>query len=203
VETGQWAALIVIVRKADGYVRICGDYKVTINPYLESNVYPMPNPGDLFATLPGGARFSSLDMKQAYQQMQVEVDSQDYLTVNTNKGLFTYTRMPFGICTAPSIWQKEMDIRILAGVPRTVCYIYDILVVGENETQHDEWLMIVLQRLDKAGLKLKPEKCEFNKTQVEYLGRVISDRGIHPSENKVTAIRDAPPSENVTELQAF
>jgi hypothetical protein len=110
--------------------------------------------------------------------------------------------MPFDICTAPSIWQREME-RILAEVPATVCYMDDILVVGENEIQHDERLMIVLQRLDKAGLKLKPEKCEFNKTQVEYLGRVISDRGIHPSENKVTAIRDAPPSENVTELQAF
>jgi hypothetical protein len=66
--------------------------------------------------------------------------------------------MPFDICTAPSIWQREME-RILAEVPATVCYMDDILVVGENEIQHDERLMIVLQRLDKAELKLKPEKC--------------------------------------------
>ena len=84
-----------MVRKADGTVRLCGDYKVTINPYLESNPYPMPNPENLFATLAGGAIFSRLDMKHAYQQLQLELDSQEYLTVNTSKGLFAYTRMPF------------------------------------------------------------------------------------------------------------
>ena len=184
VESSQWAALIVMVQEADGTVRLCGDYKVTINPYLESNPYPTPNPEDLFATLAGGAIFSRLDMKHAYQQLQVELDSQEYLTMNTSKGLFAYTRMPFGINTAPSIWQRKMD-RILAG---TVCYMDDILVVGENESQHDERLMAVLQKLDKAGLKLKREKCEFNKSQVEYLGHVISSRGIQPSESKVASI---------------
>ena len=79
----------------------------------------------------------------------------------------------------------------------------DILVVGENESQHDERLMAVLQKLNKAGLKLKREKCEFNKSHVEYLGDVISSRGIQPSESKVAAIRDAPPPTNVTELKAF
>ncbi|XP_062513350.1 uncharacterized protein K02A2.6-like [Corticium candelabrum] len=148
VESSQWAVPIVVVQKADGTVHLCGDYKVTSNPYLESNPYPMSNSDDLFATLAGGAIFSRLDMKHAYQQLQVELDSQEYLTVNTSKGLFTYTRMPFGISTAPSIWQREMD-RILAGVAGTVCYMDDILVVGENESQHDERLMAVLQKLAK------------------------------------------------------
>ena len=92
VESSQWAAPIVLVWKADGTVRLCGDYKVTINPYLESNPYPMPNPKDLFATLAGGAIFSRLDMKHAYQQLQVKLDSQEYLTVNTSKGLFAYVK---------------------------------------------------------------------------------------------------------------
>ena len=110
--------------------------------------------------------------------------------------------MLFGISTAPGIWQREID-RILAGVAGTVCYIDDILAVGENESQHDERLMAVLQKLDKAGLKLKREKCEFSKSQVEYLGHVISSRGIQLSESKVAAIRDAPPPTSVTELKAF
>ena len=93
--------------------------------------------------------------------------------------------------------------RILAGAVGTVCYVDDILVVGENESNHDEILMAVLQKLDKAGLKLKREKCEFNKSQVEYLGHVISSRGIQSSESKVAAIRDAPPPTSVTELKAF
>ena len=93
--------------------------------------------------------------------------------------------------------------RILAGVAGTVCYMDGILVVGENESQHDERLMTVLQKLDKVGLKLKREKCEFNKSQVEYLGNVISSRCIQLSESKVAAIQDAPPPTNVTELKAF
>ena len=185
MESSRWVAPIVVVRKADRTVRLRGDYKVTINPYLESNPHPMPNPEDLFATLAGGAIFSRLDMKHAYQQL--ELDSQEYLTVNTSKGLFTNTRMPFGISTAPSIWEREMD-RILAGVGGTVCYMNDTLVVGENKSQHDERLMAVLQKLNKAGLKLKREKCEFNKSQIEYLGHVITSRGIQPSESKVAAI---------------
>ena len=200
VESSQWAVPIVGVQKADGTVwRLQGD---TINPYLESNPYPMPNPEDIFATLAGGAIFSRLDIKHAYQQLQVELDSQEYRTVNTSKGLFAYTQMPFEISTAPSIWQREMD-RILEGVAGTVCYMDDILVLGENESQHGERLMAVLQKLDKACLKLKREKCELNKSQVEYLDHVISSRGIQPSESKVEAIRDAPPPTNVTELKAF
>lgn len=88
---------------------------MTINPYLENNQYPMPNQQDLFAALAGGTRFSKLDMTQAYMQMQVEAGSQKYLTINTNKGLFMFARMPFGITTAPIIWQQQMD-RILTGV---------------------------------------------------------------------------------------
>ena len=77
---------IVVVRKSDGSIRLCGDYKVTINEYLENIEYPTPNAQDLFATLAGGRRFTRLDLKQAYQQMEVDTGSQPYLTINTRKG---------------------------------------------------------------------------------------------------------------------
>jgi hypothetical protein len=169
VEKSDWAAPIVVVRKGDGSVRVCGDYKVTINPFLDMSQYPMPNPRDLFATLVGGKRFTRLNLKQAYQQMRVSPDSQQYLTVNTHKGLFAYTRMPFGISSAPGIWQKAMD-SILAGIPGVLCYLDDMLVVGQNEGEHNERLIAVLERLDRAGMKLKIDKCEFNQPRVEYLG---------------------------------
>ena len=103
VEISQWAAPIVVVRKADGTVCLCGDFKVTVTPYLEINPYPMHNPEDLFATIARGAIFSRLDMKHAYQQLQVKLDSQEYLTVNTSKGLAVRLHsMPFGISTAPA-----------------------------------------------------------------------------------------------------
>ncbi|XP_062500846.1 uncharacterized protein K02A2.6-like [Corticium candelabrum] len=97
VDYSDWAAPVVVVRRRDGSLRICGDYKVTVNSYLEMNAYPLPNPQDLFATLArgGGRYFSELEMKQAYLQMKVSPQSQKYLTINKSKGLFAYTRMPF------------------------------------------------------------------------------------------------------------
>ncbi len=81
VEQSEWASRIVVVRKSDGSIRLCGDYKVTINEYLENIEYPTPNAQDLFATLAGDRRFTSLDLEQAYQQMDVDTGSQQYLTI--------------------------------------------------------------------------------------------------------------------------
>ena len=135
---------------------MCGDYKVSINPYVETERYPMPTPQDLFTTLAGGKVFTRLDMKQAYQQMRVSPDAQACLTINTSKGLFVYTRMPFGITSAPAIWQEAMD-EILAGIPGCICYLDDILVVGSSQEEHDQLLDTVLDRLSKRGVRLQKE----------------------------------------------
>ena len=154
INRSEWASSIVIVRKADGSIRVCGDYKVSVNPYHETECYPMPNPQDLFSTLAGRRVFTCLDMKQAYQQMKISPDSQAYLTINTGRGLFVYTRMPFGITFAPAIWQKAMG-EILAGIPGCICYLDDIPVVGGSQEEHDQRLDIVLDRLNKRGIRLK------------------------------------------------
>ena len=122
VTYSEWAAPIVSVRKKDGKIRLCGDYKVTINPALEVDQYPLPRPDDLFATLTGGKMFTKLDLSQAYQQLRLDEDSTKYATVNTHRGLYRYTRMPFGIASAPAIFQKVMDT-ILQGVPNVICMV--------------------------------------------------------------------------------
>jgi hypothetical protein len=128
VESSEWAAPIVVVRKGDDSIRICGGYKVSINPYLDANAYPMPNPQDLFLTVAGGKDFSKLDMKQAYQQMQVDEQSQKYLTVNANKG-FLHTRMPFGISTALE-YGRERWMEFCQEFLESFVILNDILVVG-------------------------------------------------------------------------
>ena len=202
VEQSEWASPILVVRKSDGSIRLCGDYKVAMNEYLENIEYPTPNAQDVFATLAGGRRFTRLDLNQAYQQMEVDTGSQQYLTISTRKGLFTYTRMPFGIRTAPRIFQKTMDM-ILSGIPGVCCFLNDIMIVGSTDAEHDARVRQVSQRLRQRVVRLKKDKCEFGQSEVTYLGHRVDQEGLKPTEDKVKAIREAPEPRNVTELKAF
>ena len=202
VEHSSWATPVVLVPKPDKTIRLCGDYKVTINPWVKQEGYPLPTVQDLFSTLAGGKLFTKLDLKQAYQQLQVDEGSQEYLTINTHKGLYRYTRLPFGVSSAPSIFQATMD-QILQGVNNTICYLDDILVTGKNETEHIETLEEVLQRLQHHGVKIRLDKCQFLQKSVEYLGHRIDASGLHPTEAKVKAIVDAPTPKNLSELKSY
>ena len=102
VEWSEWATPIVPVPKKDGSVRLCGDYKVTVNPELQAKQYPLPRIEDIFANLVAGQKFSKIDLRQAYHQLAMEVDLKKYLTINTHMGLFQYTRLVFGITSAPA-----------------------------------------------------------------------------------------------------
>ena len=129
VRTSEWATPIVVVPKKEGNIRICGDYKVTVNPALAVDIHPIPKPQELFASLAGGEKFTKLDLSQAYQQLLLDEKSKELMTINTHKGLFRYTRLPFGVASAPAIFQRTMD-SILQGIPRVCCYIDDILISG-------------------------------------------------------------------------
>ena len=137
VSYSSWAALVVAVPKKDGKLRICGDYKVTINPCLEIDKHPLPKPDDLFATLSGGKIFSKVDLSQEFQQMTLHVDSRHLITINTHRGLYQYNRLPFGVASAPALFQRAMDT-LLQGIPNALCYIDDILVTGSTLMQHME-----------------------------------------------------------------
>ena len=202
VDSSDWAAPIVAVPKKDGRFRLCGDYKVTINQALIVDQYPLPKPEDLFATLANGTRFSKLDLSQAYLQLQLDDASMPYVTVNTHQGLYQYTRLPFGVASAPAIFQRLMDT-ILQGVPGVICYIDDILVTGASEEDHLRNLEEVLRRLEEHGFRLKRGKCIFLAKSVEYLGHQIDRQGIRALPSKVEAIANAPQPTNVQELRSF
>jgi len=126
------------VPKADGAVRICRDYKVTVDSALDVDQYPLPHLADPMASLTGGQKFSKIDLTSAYQQMVLEKESRQYVTINmfntinTHRGLYRFTHLPFGIASVPAIFQKAVDA-ILQGVPNTICYIDDILVTGRSD----------------------------------------------------------------------
>ena len=202
VDHSVWAAPIVAVPKKDGKFRICGDYKVTVNKFLDVDQYPLPKPADLFATLSGGQVFTKLDLTQAYQQLLLDDSSQQYTTINTHQGLYRYTRLPFGIASAPAIFQKTMDV-ILQGIPHVCCYIDDILITGVNQQEHLQNLEEVLRRLEQNNLRIKKSKCEFFKDSVEYLGHSVDSQGLHTLPSKVEAILKAPDPENLQQLRSF
>lgn len=109
VDRSDWAAPIVVVPNKDKSVRICGDYKVTVNQCIQKEDYPLPNAEDLFATLARDKVFSKLDLSFAYQQLPLDTESEQYLVVNTHKGLYKYHRLAYGVSNAPAIFRKTMD----------------------------------------------------------------------------------------------
>ena len=200
VEVSEWAAPIVPVLKQDKRsVRIC---RVTVNPVSKLDRYPIPKMADLFAKLSKGKYFTKLDLSHAYQQIPLDEESKRYVVVNTQKGLFRYTRLPFGVASAPAIFQRVID-NLLQGIEGVVTYLDDILIAGSSEEQHLQMLDEVLGRLEKAGLRVKPKKCEFMRTSVTYLGHRVDESGLHPLTLKMQAIRDAPTPESVPKLQSY
>ena len=157
----EWATPLVVLPKPNGRFRICGDFKVTLNPSLVVDQYPLPTPQDMFATLAGGKEFTTLDLAQAYLQLELDETTQKlYSVVNTQKGLYKFKRLPFGVSSAPAMFQKVMDT-VLRRIPRVICYIDDILVTGTTREEHLSNLEQVLCRLQKHGSRLNKPKCKY------------------------------------------
>lgn len=198
----EWAAPIVAVLKSNGSVRVCDDYKVSDNKVIICDTHPIPRSEDIFAAMAEGVSFSKLDLSHAYLQLQLDDEARDYLVINTHKGLFEYTRMPFEITSAPAIFQRTMD-NLLQGLIHVCMYNDNILITGEVEEEHLQTLNAVVTRLENAGVWLKKDKCVFMAADVVYLGHRISKEGLQPIADKVKVIADAPTPTNVSELRAF
>ena len=203
VDFADWAAPIVVVVKQDkSSVRICGDFSVTINPVSKLDRYPIPRVEDLFAKLSKGKYFSKLDLSHAYQQLPLDEDSRKYVVINTHRSLFRFTRLPFGISSAPEIFQRVIE-SLLQGIEGVVVYLDDILVSGSSEEEHLRALEAVLSRLDSAGLRVKKIKCEFMQQSVTYLGHRIDSEGLHPLTDRIRAIREVPTPTSVSTLKSY
>ena len=198
----SWAAPIVPVLKPDESVRICGDYRLTVNRAIKLDRYPLPKPEGLFSALAGGKVFSKIDLSQAYAQLCLDESSKKYTTINTQRGLFCYNCLPYGVSSAVGLFQRVME-ELLKDIPGLKCFLDDILVSGRDEKEHKDRLELVFQRLQDAGFRLKKSKCFIGVSSVEYLGFLIDANGIHPTTKKVEAITKAPVPTNVTQLQSY
>ena len=129
-----------------------------VNQASKMDRYTIPKVEDLFATLTGGKSFTKLALSQAYQQIELEETSKNYVVIDTNKGLFRYTRLPYGVSSAPGLFQQAME-NLLQGLPHVVVYIDDILATGNSNESHLANLCEVLVSLEDAGLRLKKKMC--------------------------------------------
>lgn len=202
VNYSQWAAPIVAVTKANGTTRICGDFSTGLNDALESHRYPLPLPEDIFATMAGGKFFSKIDLSDAYLQIKVQNESKQFLTINTHRGLFQYNRLPFGVKSAPGIFQQIMD-SMMADIEGAVSYLDDIIVVGKTAEDHKVKLIKTLERIYNWGFRLRYEKCSLFMTEISYLGFIIDQNGRHSNPNRTKAIRDMPQPRDVTMVRSF
>ena len=202
VKTSEWATPIVPVMKKNGTVRICGDYKVTINPVLQAEQYTLPRVEDMLATLEQGNTFSKIDLRQAYLQLPLEDNSKLLTTINTHKGLYVYNRLVFGITSSPAIWQRTMD-KILQGLPGVQCNQDDMIITGRTDEEHLTNLRNVLSRLQEYGLKANASKCSFFRKEVVFCGMKVTEAGVHKTEDKINAVKNAPIPSNKTELRSF
>ena len=202
VQYSDWATPIVPVMKSDGSLRICGDYKITVNKTSKLDAYPIPKIDDLYTKLAGGNSFTELDLSHAYEQMLLDDDSKHYVTINTHQGLYRYNRLPYGVSSAPGIFQRTMET-LLQGIPFVAVFLDNILITGRTEEEHLKNIDETLKRLSDAGLRLKESKCSFMKPSLECLGHRVDAEGFHPVEAKVKAVKDAPAPKNVSELKSF
>ena len=129
VKHSTWAAPIVPVLKKNGKVRICGDYKLTINQAAPTETYPLPLIEELLTAMSGGKFFSKLDLQDAYLQLPLDTALKQYVAINNHRGLFQYNRLPFGITSAPAIFQRHMEM-LLQGLDGVSVYLDDVLVGG-------------------------------------------------------------------------
>lgn len=201
VTNSDWCCPIVCVPKKDT-VRICCDFSSGLNKNILTEHYPLPNIHDLLSSLGGNKVFCLLDLSNAFHQLLVDEGSQKFLTINTHVGLFRYKTLPYGIKSAPSIFQFAID-KILSGLSNVKAYIDDILIYGSNSQDCETHLIKVLERLKSYNVKVNIEKCKFFETSIDYLGYRVDEKGLHPLKHKCEAIANAPNPENVTQLKAY
>ena len=197
----DWCAGMVVVPKANGKVRICVDL-TKLNESVCRERHLLPSVEQTLGQIAGAKIFTKLDANSGFWQIPLSRESALVTTFITPFGRFCFKRLPFGISSAPEHFQRRMST-IQSGLPGVVCQTDDILVHGRSEEEHDQHLKPVMERLEKAGITLNLEKCQFSPKRVKFLGQVINQSGVRPDPDKVSAVAKMKPPTNTTELRRF
>jgi hypothetical protein len=188
-EPTEWVSSMVVAEKKDGGVRICLDPRELNKAILRKhhNIPTLENIAHKFV----GMRISTiLDMEHAYWHVPLDKKSQLLTTFNTPFGRRCFLRLPFGINSAAEVFEKRVEE--MFGDLQVAIYFDDLIVYGKDQEEHDHSLRRLLERAKKCNVKFNKEKMQLNKTEVKYLGHIVSADGPRPDPDKVQAINDMP-----------
>jgi hypothetical protein len=192
-----------MVKKKDGSLRFCVDYR-QLNEKTVKDSYPLPRIDDCLDTLGGSVWFSTVDLRSGYHQVAMDQEDARKAAFVTRRGTFAFTVMPFGLCNAPATFQRLMD-HAMVGLNFEVCLVYldDIIVFSPDVETHLDRLEQLFVRLRQANLKLKPSKCHFLQSSVEFLGYFVSGNGISTDPHKVEVVQNWPTPTKLREVRSF
>jgi len=201
--SSPWASNVVLARKQDGTLRCCIDYR-KLNAVTRKDVYPLPRVNDCLDAMASATLFSSFDLRSSYHQCPVAPEDRDKTAFICPRGMYRYRTMPFGLCNAPSTFQRLIDVA-LSGLHLEVClaYLDDIIIFSKTVEDHLERLVRVLGRLRAAKLKLKPSKCSLMQRSISFLGHVVMAGGIATDPAKIKTVSEWPVPTSVKEVRSF
>ncbi|UYV75562.1 K02A2.6-like, partial [Cordylochernes scorpioides] len=194
----EWSYPMVVVKKPNGDVWICIDPR-KLNYWIKRERYMMPSPEEVLALIQKANIYTVLD---AFWQIPLTDEASLLTTMSTPYGRYCYTRMPYGLSSAPEIFQRIIH-QLYLGVPNVVTYMDDVLIYSDSETEHLKILGQVLEIARENGLKFDKTKMQQMQPSVRYLGHIVSTEGIRPLESKVKAILDMPRPQDKKALQRF
>ena len=196
-------APILFVKKADGSLRLCVDYR-GINKITIKNRYPLPLIPELLDKVGQATRFTAMDMRDGYHLLRMAPGEEWKTAFRTRYGLFEYNVVPFGLCNAPAAFQHLMNDVLREYLDDfVVIYLDDVLIYSKNASEHRRHVRMVLEKLRQAGLYAKPEKCQFSVQEVAFLGYLISPHGIRMDPKKVEAVTSWPIPQSQHDIQVF
>ena len=202
--TSPWCNAVILVRKKDGTLRFCIDF-CRLNERTEKDSFPMPRMIDTMETMVGAWIFSTMDLKSGFWQVKMAEESCPYTAFTVGSlGMYEFLRMPFGLCNALAMFQHLMQ-NCLGELNLTYALIYldDVIVFSDTEEEHLKWLRAVLERFQEHGLKLKPSKCDFFKSEITYLGHQVSADGMKPGNENLKGIAKIVPADHYDGDTAF
>ena len=199
-----WCNAVILVRKKDSSLHYCIDFGC-LNSKTKKDSYPLPRMQETMENMVQASHFSCIDMKNGFWQVKMLEKAHNYTAFTVGSmGVYEFLHMPYGLCNAPATFQRLMQNCLgKLNLTYTLIYLVNVIIYSCTEEEHLTHLMNVFERFRESSLKLKPSKCNFFYTEINYLGHTISGKGMEPDIDGIKAIVEMAPPRTYTSICQF